>query len=126
MDAPCSPVRLLLVSRHTLTRAALARLIADRQSLELVGEAGSRIGALTQRERQVVRLVWEGLKNKQIAGRLSIADVTVRHHLTSIFSKLDVTDRLSLVVFAFRNGLALAEVGPKHASTVQSRQSPLS
>jgi DNA-binding NarL/FixJ family response regulator len=68
MDAPCSPVRLLLVSRHTLTRAALARLIADRQSLELVGEAGSRIGALTQRERQVVRLVSEGLKNKPIAG----------------------------------------------------------
>ena len=47
----------------------------------------------------------EGLKNKQIAQRLSIADVTVRHHLTSIFSKLEVPDRLSLVVFAFHHGL---------------------
>ena len=48
----------------------------------------------------------EGLKNKQIADRLTIADVTVRHHLTSIFSKLAVSDRLSLVVFAFHHGLA--------------------
>ena len=68
-------------------------------------KAGARIESLTRREREVVRLVSEGLKNKQIAERLSIADVTVRHHLTSIFSKLEVVDRLSLVVFAFHNGL---------------------
>jgi DNA-binding NarL/FixJ family response regulator len=66
----------------------------------------ARIESLTAREREVVRLMSEGLKNKQIADRLSIADVTVRHHLTSIFSKLAVSDRLSLVVFAFHHGLA--------------------
>jgi two-component system nitrate/nitrite response regulator NarL len=67
--------------------------------------ARNRIEALTPREREVVRLVSEGLKNKQIADRLSIADVTVRHHFTSIFAKLEVADRLSLVVFAFQHGL---------------------
>jgi two-component system, NarL family, nitrate/nitrite response regulator NarL len=65
----------------------------------------ARIDSLTAREREVVRLVSEGLKNKQIAERLSIADVTVRHHLTSVFAKLQVADRLSLVVFAFHQGL---------------------
>jgi DNA-binding NarL/FixJ family response regulator len=37
---------------------------------------------------------------------MSMADVTVRHHLTSIFSKLEVPDRLSLVVFAYHHALA--------------------
>jgi len=70
------------------------------------GAGRARIDSLTPREREVVRLVSEGLKNKQIAERLTIADVTVRHHLTSIFAKLEVADRLSLVVFAFRHGLS--------------------
>ena len=69
------------------------------------GGQRARIDSLTRREREVVRLVAEGLKNKQIADRLSVADVTVRHHLTSIFAKLEVSDRLSLLVFAFKNGL---------------------
>ncbi len=71
-----------------------------------LGAAGARMDTLTPREREVVQLVSEGLRNKQIAERLSVADVTVRHHLTSVFSKLDVSDRLSLVVFAFHHGLA--------------------
>ena len=219
MDAPRSPVRLLVVSKHTLTRSALARMLGDHQRFQVLAEtgtrlqavalaaqhapdlivfesqpetdlwldaiaplamaagpqanvlvlthvsdpelhrqairygarglvgldqppetlfkaieivhsgdiwmerklvaeivtsvvsgsaakAGARIESLTRREREVVRLVSEGLKNKQIAERLAIADVTVRHHLTSIFSKLEVSDRLSLVVFAFHHGLA--------------------
>lgn len=84
------------------------RLVADLVT-SVTGASGTeraRIESLTPREREVVRLVSEGLKNKPIAERLSIADVTVRHHLTSIFGKLEVADRLSLVVFAFRHGLA--------------------
>ena len=85
--------------------------IERRMVAEFVAQAAGpggnrgRIDSLTRREREVVRLVAEGLKNKQIADRLSVADVTVRHHLTSIFAKLDVADRLSLLVFAFKNGL---------------------
>ncbi len=84
------------------------RLMADLLTSATGGSTGerARIESLTTREREVVRLMSEGLKNKQIAERLSIADVTVRHHLTSIFSKLEVSDRLSLVVFAFHHGLA--------------------
>ena len=66
----------------------------------------ARIAELTEREHQVIALVCEGLKNKQIAERLFISDSTVRHHLTSIFSKLEISDRLELVIYAYKHGLA--------------------
>jgi DNA-binding NarL/FixJ family response regulator len=65
-----------------------------------------KIATLSGREREVVALVAEGLRNRQIANRLLISESTVRHHLTSIFSKLEVQDRLELTVYAFRHGLA--------------------
>ncbi|HWP41952.1 MAG TPA: response regulator transcription factor, partial [Blastocatellia bacterium] len=66
----------------------------------------SKIASLTEREREVVALVGEGLKNKQIADRLFISETTVRHHLTSIFDKLGVSDRVELLIYAYRHGLA--------------------
>lgn len=65
-----------------------------------------KISSLTEREREVVTLVGEGLKNKQIAARLFISETTVTHHLSSVFSKLEVSDRLELIIYAFRHGLA--------------------
>ncbi len=64
-----------------------------------------KIKALTAREREVIALVSEGLKNKVIGERLFISETTVTHHLSSIYSKLGVSDRLELVVFAFANSL---------------------
>jgi DNA-binding NarL/FixJ family response regulator len=65
-----------------------------------------KIASLTNREREVISLIGEGIKNKEIAERLFISETTVRHHLTSIFDKLDVADRVELLIYAFRNGLA--------------------
>ena len=65
-----------------------------------------KISSLTEREHEVIELVGEGLKNKAIADRLYISETTVRHHLTSIFAKLEVSDRLELVIYAFKHGLA--------------------
>jgi DNA-binding NarL/FixJ family response regulator len=65
-----------------------------------------RVASLTEREREIVALIGEGLKNKQIASRLFISETTVRHHLTSIFSKLNVSDRLELIIRAYKDGLA--------------------
>jgi DNA-binding NarL/FixJ family response regulator len=56
---------------------------------------------LTRREAEIVDLVSQGLQNKKIAERLSITDTTVRHHLTSIFEKLSVTNRMELMRFAY-------------------------
>lgn len=66
-----------------------------------------RIQTLSPRELEVIKLVGEGLSNRTIAERLYISETTVRHHMTSILSKLDVASRLELVVFAYRHGLAM-------------------
>jgi two-component system nitrate/nitrite response regulator NarL len=66
----------------------------------------TKISSLTAREREVIDLIGQGLKNQVIADRLCISEATVRHHLTSIFAKLSVVDRLELVVYAYRHGLA--------------------
>jgi DNA-binding NarL/FixJ family response regulator len=69
-------------------------------------ESTRKISRLTSREREIIRLVGGGLKNKDIAIRLSITDITVRHHLTSIFRKLEISDRQKLLILAYRYGLA--------------------
>ena len=56
--------------------------------------------ALTEREREIIRLVGQGLSNKDIAYQLSISDSTVRHHMTSIFDKVGVPNRQKLLVHA--------------------------
>lgn len=65
----------------------------------------AKIATLTPREREIISLIGEGLKNKQIADRLFISETTVRNNLTIIYDKLDVSDRLELVVYAYRYGL---------------------
>ena len=77
-----------------------------RPTLMKSGPEAVKIATLTKREHEIVSLLSEGLQNKQIASRLSISETTVRHHLTSIFNKLKVANRLALVIYAYRQGLA--------------------
>ena len=58
------------------------------------------VPALTDRERQIMRLVSEGLSNKEIGRRLNLTDGTIKVHLHHIFEKLDVTNRTALAAFA--------------------------
>jgi DNA-binding NarL/FixJ family response regulator len=87
-----------------LTAALVAELRRPGEELSANVE-GKLIAHLTDREKDVVSLVGEGLKNKQIADRLFISETTVRHHITSILKKLQVSDRLELLIFAYRNDL---------------------
>jgi len=72
----------------------------------------AKIANLSSRERQVIVMLSQGLKNKEIANRLFISEKTVGHHLSSIFSKLDVKDRLELLVYAYRHNLAKITPAP--------------
>jgi len=91
-----------------LDRATMGNLFSEMTRKRSDGRDldETRRESLTDRELQVISLIAEGLKNKQIAQRLFISETTVTHHLSSIFSKLDVSDRLELVIYAFGHDLA--------------------
>jgi len=75
-----------------------ARLIKRDHDLE-------KIEALTKREREVLIQVAKGMFNKEIADSLLISERTVKNHMSSIFKKIDVSDRTQAAVFAIRNNL---------------------
>jgi len=91
-----------------LDRVTLGNLLfqMSNQDKDSLDPRVKKISTLTDRERQVIALIAEGLKNRQIAERLFISPTTVTHHLSSIYSKLGVSDRLELVIYAFANKLA--------------------
>ena len=61
--------------------------------------------SLSQREQDIVHCVSQGLSNKDVADHLGISAITVRHHLTSIFSKLGVSGRQKLILQAHQEGM---------------------
>jgi two-component system, NarL family, nitrate/nitrite response regulator NarL len=91
-----------------LDRVTLGNLLfqMSTEAKEPVDPRAKKISSLTNREREVIALIAEGLRNRQIADRLFISPTTVTHHLSSIYSKLGVSDRLELVIYAFANKLA--------------------
>lgn len=66
--------------------------------------------ALTPRELEVVEAIAVGLSNKDIADQLIISEATVRHHLSSVYSKLYVSDRLNLVIYAYQTQIVRTDV----------------
>jgi DNA-binding NarL/FixJ family response regulator len=75
-----------------------ARTMLDARS------APDPLAGLSEREREVLALLAEGLPNKLIARRLQISEKTVKSHLTRIFRELDVTDRTQAALWAERHG----------------------
>ncbi|WP_066504936.1 response regulator [Abyssisolibacter fermentans] len=60
---------------------------------------------LTKREYEVITLIAEGLNNKEIAKRLFISEKTVKNHVSNIFKKIEVTDRIQAAIFAYKNNI---------------------
>ena len=88
-----------------LSRGCLSQLIDDMAAAGVVAlpHADRAFAALTEREREVVAHIAEGMHNRAIAATLGITENTVRHHLTAIYGKLGVADRLELAVYALRH-----------------------
>jgi DNA-binding NarL/FixJ family response regulator len=82
----------------------LAPGVATRVMAE-VGAPRRSPGALTGREREVLRLIAEGLSNKQISRALGITERTVKFHVTSIFNKLGAENRAQAAALAIQQGL---------------------
>ncbi len=82
--------------------AVAPRLLEDyRRRVAPIGREGARLELLTERERDVLRLMARGATNQEIAATLYVAEATVKTHVGSIFGKLGVRDRPAAIVFAF-------------------------
>ena len=79
-------------------------LHAFRSTARPRAEAG-RVGALTDREHDVLRHIARGATNSEIAAALFVSEPTVKSHVGSIFSKLGVRDRAAAIVFAYDHGI---------------------
>jgi two-component system, NarL family, response regulator YdfI len=80
---------------------------AARTANTEVEEPAELLEALTSREKEVLRMLAEGLANKEIAARLSISEHTVKFHVASIFGKLGAASRAEAVAIGMRRGLIL-------------------
>ena len=70
------------------------------------GKIPPQVAELTQREREVLELICEGLEDRTIAGRLSLSNNTVRNHVARLYAKIGVKRRSAAVVWARERGLA--------------------
>lgn len=88
------------------TRRILERFVGSLPDEAADGDAGEdRLGVLTGREREVLRLVAQGLTNAEIGQKLVVADATVKTHIGRILSKTGSRDRVQLVVLGYETGL---------------------
>lgn len=101
-----------------LDRLSMGSLLDEMTQPPEPDPEAEKISSLTTREREVIALIAEGLKNKQIGQRLFITETTVTHHLSSIFSKLEVADRLELLIYAFSRNLAKMPHKPARRTTL--------
>ena len=111
-DAP--PAELFSAVRAVATGDASVSPRITRRMLELYGgklpvsgseRTPSRLAALTEREREVLVALGEGLSNPEIAGRLFLSESTVKTHVGRILFKLELRDRVQAVILAHREGL---------------------
>nr|WP_216844432.1 MULTISPECIES: response regulator transcription factor [unclassified Frigoribacterium] len=98
-------VRALASGRAAIDGATTRRVIAEFTRRRRASAVEPSPDVLTERERELVRLLGEGLSNDEIGERLVVETSTVKSHLTRITTKLGTRDRLQTVVWAYRSGL---------------------
>ena len=97
-----------LINAKVLSKPHIAsRVLNQFRELSNAGQAeegGALFAPLTSREIEILDCIARGLSNKEIANQLSISGQTVKNHITSILSKLQVNDRTMAVIFAIQQG----------------------
>ena len=81
--------------------------MVDPPDVEIAPPPGP-FALLTERERDVLALLADGLSNYEIGRRLQLKEKTVKHHMTSILAKLNVRSRVEAALFAYKNGIGRA------------------
>ncbi len=100
-------VRVVAAGDALLSPSVTRRVVGQFANRPVAAAAagGDRLAVLTEREREVVRLVATGLSNDDIARELVISPLTAKTHITRAIAKLGVRDRVQLVIVAFEEGL---------------------
>jgi DNA-binding NarL/FixJ family response regulator len=99
-------IRVVAAGEALLAPAATRHLVDAFVSGPSLGRPAARlVDALTDREREVLRLVAQGLSNAEIAGRLVVSPATAKTHVSRILTKLGLRDRAQLVIAAYESGL---------------------
>ena len=93
------------------TAAVMREFAAPGETAASPGERGRDRSPLSPREREIVVLVAQGHKNREMAEKMFISEQTVKNHLHNIFDKLGVSDRLELALYAIHKGLHKTEEG---------------
>lgn len=100
-----SAIRIVTSGRFYMSPSAQSMMVGDYLQRVRSGEERDSYSALTEREREILKLVAEGHTNNQIAERLFISPKTVDTHRTHIMDKLNLHSRAELVKYAMRRGL---------------------
>ncbi|GLW61948.1 DNA-binding response regulator [Actinomadura rubrobrunea] len=98
-------VRAVAAGDALLSPSVTRRLIAEFAARAKEPAPSSRLNVLTDREREVMALVGEGLSNEEIAERLVVSPATAKTHVSRTMVKLGARDRAQLVVLAYESGL---------------------
>lgn len=98
-------VRIVHDGDALLSPSVTRRIMAQLARHSRAAERPVALDRITDREREVLQLVGEGLNNAEIAGRLFITPLTAKTHVSRIMAKLMVRDRAQLVVLAYESGL---------------------
>jgi DNA-binding NarL/FixJ family response regulator len=92
---------------EALLSPSVTRRVIDRTAQQPTPELAdqARLDELTPREREVLELVARGLSNREIAAELVVEESTIRSHIRRILMKLDLRDRVQIVIFAYETGV---------------------
>ena len=105
-EALADAIRQAARGEAALDPRVAARVIKEVQGARTTADEFHLITELSDRELEVLGLIAKGMSNAEIAARLVLSEKTVKGHVSNILSKLQLTDRTQVAVYAWREGIA--------------------
>jgi DNA-binding NarL/FixJ family response regulator len=105
IEEVANAIRAVVTGQSLITPSMASKLLAEFNNLARQAEQRLNIPRLTDRELQVLRLVAQGLSNREVAEQLAISENTVKNHVRNILEKLHLHSRMEAVVYAVREKL---------------------
>ena len=118
-------IRAVMAGQYWVGRNRVTDLAATLRDLSASHPPTRKNFGLTQRELEVIGVILGGYSNHDMATKFSISEKTVKHHLTNIFDKLGVSNRLELALFALHHNLAVPDVPAASQQPDKQSVSPL-